>query len=54
MAQVVKRPTLDPGSGYYLTVRKFEPRVRLMLGILSLLLLIPHLLVLSLSLKINK
>ena len=29
MAQLVKRPTLDIGSGHHLTVREIEPRVGL-------------------------
>ena len=29
LAQLVKRPTLDFGSGHDLTVREFEPRVGL-------------------------
>ena len=29
MAQLVKRPTLDFGSGHSLTVHEFEPHIRL-------------------------
>ena len=65
MAQWVKRPTLDFGSHHDLTVREFEPRVRLCavtaepgwdsLSLsLSLCLSDPPLLSLSLSLSQNK
>ena len=55
MAQSVKRPTLDFGSGHGLTVREFEPCVGLCVDSVELALdslsLCPPLLVLSL--KIN-
>ena len=35
VAQSVKHPTLDFGLGHDLTVRGFEPRVRLYAGIFS-------------------
>ena len=63
MAQLVKHPTLDFGSGQDLTVREFEPRFHLHADgtesawdSLSPSLSVPPLLMLSLSLslKINK
>ena len=61
VAWSVKRPTLDLGSGHDLTVCEFEPCIRLcadgagsLLGILSLLLSGPPLLVHSLSLSLSK
>ena len=60
VAQSVKRPTLDFGSGHDLTVREIESRIRFcadsacLLGILSLPLSLPSpLLALSRSLKIK-
>ena len=50
MAQLVKHPTLDLGSGYNLMVCGFVPHISL-LGILSLYL--PHLLPLSQKKLIN-
>ena len=60
VAQLVKRPILDFSSGHDLTVCEFEPHIRLFtdsvepawdsLSPLS----VPPLLILSLSLKINK
>ena len=56
MAQPVKRPTLDLGSGHNLAVRELEPlicasalTVRSLLETLSLLLSAPPLLVLALN-----
>ena len=58
VAQLVKQPTLDFGSGHDLTVREIEPLIGSLLGILCLLLSLslphscsPHD---CLSLKINK
>ena len=60
VAQWIKRPTLDFGSGHDLTVRGFEPCVRLCpdnaepaWDSLSPSLSAPHLLVLSLSLSLS-
>ena len=58
MAQSVKHLTLDFGSGHYLTIREFEPHVRLRADSacdsLSPSVSPPRLCALSLSLKINK
>ena len=61
MAQSVKQPTLNFGSGYDLMVSEMEPHVglcakgsgRSLLRILSYPLSAPHPLMLFLSLKIN-
>ena len=57
MAQSVKCPTLGLGSGHDLTVHEFKSHVgtvQNLLGIFSLPLFLSPLLVLFLSLKINK
>ena len=60
LAQSLKQPTLDFGSGRDLTVREFEPHIGLcahsvsLLGILCLPVSLPLPASLSLALKMNK